>query len=195
MEQIITQFDFSVLDFIYENIRCEFLDPIMMWVSHFAKSGIGWIILGLVLLVPKKTRPFGTMALCAMLVGFLCNDLIIKNIFQRMRPYDAYEFYHNSVIPFTLNAGSESSYSFASGHTCCSFASATVYCFCNKKWGLVALAFAGLIGFSRMYNYVHYFTDVVVGAVIGTLCGVLVVYLFNKYKWKDKIYKIEKRSV
>ncbi len=194
MEQIITHFDFSVLDFIYQYIRCDFLDPIMRYVSYFANSGIGWIILGGILCVPKKTRTFGMMALFAMLIGFVCNDLIIKNIVQRVRPYDDYELYHSTALPFILNAGTESSFSFASGHTCCSFSSAVVYFCGNKKWGTVALAFAALIGFSRLYNYVHYFTDVIFGAIIGTLCALLIVYIFKKFKFYDRINKVQSKQ-
>lgn len=194
MEQLITQFDFSILDFIYEYVRCDFLDPIMMCISHFAKSGIGWILLGLILLIPKKTRAFGIMALSAMALGFIINDLTIKNIFMRTRPYDAYEIYHSIPLPFNLNAGKEGSFSFPSGHTCCSFASAVVYLKCNKKWGIPALIFAFLVGFSRMYNYVHYFTDVVGGALVGTACALLVVWVFKKYKLDNKINRINQEA-
>ena len=47
----ITNFDFSVLDFIFENIRCDFLDPVMWGLSLFAENGIGWIVLGLIAVV------------------------------------------------------------------------------------------------------------------------------------------------
>jgi len=191
----ITQVDFAVLDFIYENIRCAFLDPLMLWVTRFADAGIGWIVLGLVFLFPKKIRFWGATALFAMIVGLVAGELVLKNIFCRMRPYDAYILYHNSPLPFILNAGTESSFSFPSGHTCCSFASATVYFYGNKKWGSVALVFAGLIGFSRMYNYVHFPTDVLGGMLLGILSGVFAVWLFKKYKIDDKLLKIGKRSV
>lgn len=195
MIDYITSFDFSILDFIYENIRCDFLDPIMLGVTRFADAGIGWIILGLVLLIPRKTRVWGAAAIIAMIIGLVTGEFILKNIFCRMRPYDAYEFYHGTALPFVLNAGTESSFSFPSGHTCCSFASATVYFCGNKKWGTVALVFAALIGFSRLYNYVHFPTDVFAGMLLGIGCGLLTVWLFKKYKIDDKILKIGTRRV
>ena len=35
------------------------------------------------------------------------------------------------------------------------------------------MVLAGLIAFSRLYLYVHYPTDVLFGAVVGTLLGIL----------------------
>ena len=184
----ITNFDFKILDFIADNIRCEVLDPIMAGITHFADAGIGWILLGVILLIPKKTRIWGAMALVAMVIGFLCGDIILKNLFCRVRPYNDYIMFHQgNSLPFLLNAGKESSYSFPSGHTCCSFASAIVYFIANKKWGIPALIFASLIGFSRMYNYVHYPTDVFAGMLLGIGCGLLAWYLFKKFQVNKKL--------
>lgn len=194
MMSFITEFDFSVLDFIYENIRCDFLDPIFAAITHFADAGIGWIIIGIALLFWKKTRLWGAMALTAMVLGLMTGELIIKNLVCRVRPYDAYELFHGSPLPFVLNAGTESSYSFLSGHTCCSFASATVYFMGSKKWGTVALIFAGLVGFSRLYNYVHFPTDVVAGALWGAGCAILTVWFYKKFKIDDKILKSGRKT-
>lgn len=187
----ITEIDFSILDFIYENIRCDFLDPIMAGITHFADGGIGWIILGLILLIPKNTRMWGATGLIAMLLGFVCGEFILKNLFCRVRPYDAYELFHSAPLPFVLNAGSESSYSFPSGHTCCSFAFATAYFLQDKKWGTVALIFAGMVGFSRLYNYVHFPTDVLGGALLGVVSAFATLWIFKKFAVQDKLLKTE----
>lgn len=183
----ITNFDFTILDFIYENIRCDFLDPIMAGITHFADAGIGWIVLSVALLIPKKTRVWGAMALVAMVIGFISGEIIFKNLVCRVRPYIDYQYFHGTPLPFELNAGKESSFSFPSGHTCCSFAVATTYFFANKKLGVLALIFAGLVGFSRLYNYVHYPTDVVAGMLLGIGCAFLSVWLFKRYKVDQKI--------
>lgn len=189
VNHLITQFDLSILDYIYQNIRCDFLDPVMAWLSYFSSKGIGWIIIGLILLIPRKTRRWGAMALFAMLIGFLLGELITKNLICRVRPFHNYELFHGEVLPFTLNAGAERGYSFPSGHTCCSFASATVYFKMDKRVGIPALILAFFIGFSRLYNYVHYPTDVAAGMILGIACGVFTIWLFNKYKLRrnDKV--------
>jgi len=65
------------------------------------------------------------------------------------------------------------SWSFPSGHTSSSFAFATAVFANNKKWGIGAYVLAALIGFSRIYLGVHYCTDVLAGAVLGVVYGVI----------------------
>lgn len=187
--EFLTEFDYSILDFIYRNIRCDFLDPIMAVLSYMAYNGIGLIVIAVVLIIPRKTRVWGCMALCAITLGFICGDLIIKNLVCRVRPYDDYQNFHNAVMPFTLNAGKETSYSFPSGHSCCAFASAVVYFKANKKIGTVALIIAALIAFSRMYNYVHFLTDVIAGSALGAISAIIVIWLFDKFNVEQKILK------
>ena len=49
-----------------------------------------------------------------------------------------------------------------------------------KKPGAVLLAVAALIGFSRMYLFVHFPTDVLFGAVLGAALAVLTVWALNR---------------
>ncbi len=65
------------------------------------------------------------------------------------------------------------SWSFPSGHTSSAFAAATAICTGNKKWGVAAFLFAALMGFTRIYLGVHFFTDVLAGAVVGIVYGVI----------------------
>jgi undecaprenyl-diphosphatase len=74
-------------------------------------------------------------------------------------------------------------YSFPSGHTLASFEGAGAIFFCNKKYGIPALVLAALIAFSRLYLYVHYVTDVLVGAILGfvfALCAYVIVSFILK---------------
>lgn len=65
------------------------------------------------------------------------------------------------------------SWSFPSGHTSSSFAFATAVFANNKKLGSAAFVLAAAIGFSRIYLGVHYFTDVLAGAVLGIVYGII----------------------
>ena len=51
---------------------------------------------------------------------------------------------------------------------------------CFKRFGIPALVLAVLIAFSRLYLYVHYPTDVLAGAVLGALFGVLGVVIVDR---------------
>ena len=50
-----------------------------------------------------------------------------------------------------------------------SFEAAIIIFLNNKKWGMIAIATAILIGFSRMYLFVHYPSDVLFGAILGSI--------------------------
>lgn len=185
-------FDFSILDFIANNIRNDFLDPVMAAFSMFADKGIGWIILGLILLIPRKTRPAAAAALAAMTIGLLLGEFAVKSIVARPRPFIAYESFHSAPMPFELNMGKASGYSFPSGHTCCSFAFATAMFKVNKRVGFSAAFVAAIVGFSRLYNYVHYPTDVIAGMLLGIAIGLVTIYIFKKLDIDNKLLKIKK---
>ena len=66
-------------------------------------------------------------------------------------------------------------YSFPSGHTLASVISATILTAMKVKFGAAAVWLAALIGFSRLYLYVHFPSDVLTAAVLGLGIGLLVV--------------------
>lgn len=187
-------FDFPVLDFIQKNIHCDFLDPIMAGLSIFADKGIGLVILCVIFLIPKKTRSVAAMGLASLAFVGLFGELVLKNIVCRPRPFEMYQEYHRYPIPFTLNVGAVTGYSFPSCHTACAFAVATVAFKVNKITGVVATIIAALIGFSRLYNYVHYPTDVIAGMLFGVLTGVLMIVVFKKTGLENKLNNIGNKS-
>lgn len=69
---------------------------------------------------------------------------------------------------------------FPSGHTLSSFAAASALYFFHHKTGFLAFLLAASIAFSRLYASVHYPTDVLTGAVIGVLCGIIAAWLTDR---------------
>ena len=66
----INSIDFAVIDFIQENLRCQFLDIVMALFSSLGELGGIWILSGIIMIFFKKTRATGVMLLCAVAIGF-----------------------------------------------------------------------------------------------------------------------------
>ena len=164
-------FDIPILDWIATNLRCPFLDAVMPLITVLGDAGIFWMAVAVALLLFKKTRRVGLGMGIAMLAGLLLCNLTLKPLCQRPRPYDyQYEFF-GKLIPLLIER--QHDFSFPSGHTIASFEAAGVIVLNHKKWGVAALALAGLIAFSRLYLYVHYPTDVLASIALGFALAVL----------------------
>ncbi len=189
MLEYITQIDFLILDFIQANLRTDFLDSLMVFFSLIGEGGAVWFVTAIILLFFKKSRACGVVMLCSMALTLLVGELGLKNLIGRVRPC-------NVNLDVELLVKRPSSYSFPSGHTSSSFAAATSIFLFNKKFGVPALLLAALIGFSRIYNYVHYPSDVLAGMLFGILVSILVYSLFKKYHLDNKLenLKFSKRS-
>ena len=57
--EAILQWDGQALLFIQEHIRQVWMDGFWKTITHLGDAGWFWIILGIVLLIPKKTRKAG----------------------------------------------------------------------------------------------------------------------------------------
>ena len=172
MLEAIQSFDESVLLFIQETLRFDFLTPIMLFITRLGDSGFIWILLGVIMLFPKKTRRAGVVMLLCLAGAFIVNDLIIKPMVARVRPYE--------TIAALNNLLTEGSFSFPSGHTNSSFACALALTLIYGKKGAWAYLLAVLIAFSRCYVGVHYLTDIFAGMVIGTVMSFVVFKLVGR---------------
>lgn len=182
MIDTIQNFDASALMYIQDFIRLPFLNAIMVFFSTIGNLGLLWIALGLVLLFPKRTRRGGLDMLICLALAYIINDLVIKEIFARTRPYETIDELKTLVSPL-------SSYSFPSGHSVSSFASAMALTLAFGKKGAWAYIPASLIAFSRCYVGVHYPSDVLAGMLVGTLVAYGVYMLLKKYVKTDLIKK------
>jgi membrane-associated phospholipid phosphatase len=107
-----------------------------------------------------------------------------KSIIKRDRPYVT----HPSIQPLSV----EGSYSMPSAHTSSAFATATSLSMAYPKWYVVVPSFvwASSVGYSRMHLGVHYPSDVLVGALVGSGSAFLTQKAnqwLNKKRKKNKI--------
>lgn len=155
-----------------------FLTGMAKFFSFLGDAGIIWLTLSCILLCFKKTRRGAIAMLISLAIGHFLNDNVLKVIFQRTRPFDANPAFREflSSIDYAIPGG----YSFPSGHTFSSFNCAVILMLYNKKMGYLTLPLASMIGLSRIYLCVHYPTDVLAGAIIGSLVA-LSVYCLDKF--------------
>jgi undecaprenyl-diphosphatase len=158
-----------VLDWL-QSMRCSFLDTVMVWITDLGNGGVLWIVCTMVLLIFPRTRRVGAALAIALLLSSLCTNVVLKPLVGRTRPCDV-----NTAV--TLLVHRPGDYSFPSGHTSAAFAAAAALYFGKNRLWIPAVILASLIAFSRLYLYVHYPSDVLVGILIGIASGWIGNYL------------------
>ena len=164
--EAVTTWDASVITAIYENVHSAFLTMFFRIVTLLGEGGIFWIAVAVILLFFIKTRRSGICIGASLLIGVIVGNGIIKNVVARPRPYDAIAGIESVVSHL-------SDYSFPSGHSLCCFEAATALAMNRTKWAIPAYVGAVLVAVSRLFLFVHYPTDVICGALLGVLFGVL----------------------
>ena len=163
-----------------------FFDPIIYWAS----DKLFWLpfyllIISLLIREYKKKQSVYILISIGILIT-LCDQIashLIKNAVQRLRP--SHEPLLNGLIHLS-KAGPGGQYGFVSSHSANAFGLATfLILLLPKKYNPLKwiLGFwAVLVAYSRIYNGVHYPSDVIVAALIGILLAVLIIKVL-RYKF------------
>ena len=155
-----------------------------------------WIPVALVLLfvMLKNNSPRGALlSVLVVALTLVATDQVsshfIKPLFARLRPSHDPAFMH---LVDTFNNYRGGSYSFTSSHACNSFGLFTLISLIvrNRALSLSLFLWAVINSFSRIYLGVHYPGDILCGAILGVVIG-LVMYLIYSFIRK----KIEYTSV
>jgi undecaprenyl-diphosphatase len=142
-------------------LRVGWLDWFFIDLSWLGRLGLVWVAIALVLAVVwRRPSLFLTVVVADVIADLLAE--LGKDVFHRHRPFET------QLGPPT------STQSFPSGHSATAFACATVLASLAPRWRVPFFVLAALIALSRLYNGVHYPTDVLAGSVLGILVGLAV---------------------
>ncbi len=186
--------DADLLIFLQENVRNDFLDIVMKLITHTGDKGILMIAIIAALLIIPKTRSIGIMTAISLAIEAILNNVILKNLVARTRPYEAIEGLVNIIEK-------QKDFSFPSGHTGSTFAVSGVILvialfgmpiiakegnLIREKSSLamriiavVFIIYSVLLGFSRLYVGVHYPTDVLAGLALGLITSVIAYLVYQ----------------
>jgi membrane-associated phospholipid phosphatase len=139
------------------------LDPIVRRLSRASDYKGLWLATSAIVAVIDGRRGRRAAVRCLATVGVtsVATDVVAKLVFSRRRPEAA-------SVPKDRVARRPTSSSFPSGHTASAFAFATAFEREYPLLGLPVSALAAAVGYTRVHTGVHYPSDVIAGAVIGS---------------------------
>ena len=178
MTDYLYRIDLSIFYFFNHNLSISVLDKFFSLITSVNNWYIAYIILLLIAIIKGgrtgKVMVIGVLILIAITDQISSN--ILKDLFHRLRPC--------IVLPDAITPiGCTGTYSFPSNHAFNNFAAATfIYRFFPKlKWALFVTAV--LISVSRIYLGLHYPSDVLGGAILGSVLGF---YFASFVQWIEK---------
>lgn len=173
--------DFQLLSFINQFWHGTRVDMFSQYISmHQSMLVIRTLVIALALYFKKKHRRFVLLSfVLAGAVFYLTSEIGFKGLLTqetgiRPRPYVA----HADIIHPIGKHYSDSS--FPSSHMVLTVAMITVLIILFPAVWPYAILYALLMAWSRMYNGMHYPSDILVGTIVGILCGRIGVILSKR---------------
>jgi len=155
---------------------------VIAWINW---NGLVWWLVGLLLSRSRGFSRRGRLALLTLYLGMLDGWLVteaLKLVFRRPRP-----FLQIVDAPTTL-IDHPSSFSFPSGDATFAVGAAVALAAVAPRWRWPAYLFAVAVMFERVAVGVHYPSDVLAGAVVGAISGLLapraVTLIRRRMRWR-----------
>lgn len=172
----------DLLYYIQNNLRNDFLDVFFVIITYLGGPVSLFLVLAVIYLLIKKRRYQGIDMLISMAMTAILVILVLKQLIDESRPCD---------IDTTINLLINRPYgqSMPSGHAALSACGVTCLFLYRDRFKYYGLVLGILICISRLYLFVHYPSDILVGILCGILCAFIGNYLTKKGNkfLKDKI--------
>ena len=174
------------LFFLLNGSDSVFWDNMMWVVSRTRIWFLFYVFVALFLFYKTPKRDAALVLLFFILMVVLCDQFssgLMKPFFERLRPTHHPDFKDYVDI---VNGHRGGGFSFISGHATNGFGFAVFLSlvFRNRWVTLVALVWATLISYSRIYLGVHFISDVVGGVLAGTLIAMIMYAVFVSLRKK-----------
>lgn len=141
-----------------------FTDRVLTVASRVMHYGEGWglVVLAMVVVDPRKGMLAAVEILPVLWLTMLTVNFPLKRFFRRRRPFLAF-------VKARVLGPRPKDFSLPSGHSAAAFAGALLLTTHIPVLGPLFYAIALIVALSRIYLGVHYPSDVVLGAVAGTV--------------------------
>ncbi|QQS34811.1 MAG: phosphatase PAP2 family protein [Ignavibacteriales bacterium] len=170
MTDFLYQADLTVFYFFNHSLSTGFLDKFFSIITNVNNWYIAYVVLLGISFFKGGLK--GKLAVVGIILLIVISDQlgyrILKEFFQRPRPCDILT---DVITPL----GCTGTFSFPSNHALNNFAAAFFFYLLFPKLKWILFVTASLVALSRVYLGLHYPSDIIGGAVIGSALG----YLFG----------------
>lgn len=175
MLEFLYEIDLHIFYFFNHTISNPLFDKFFPFITESQNWNIAYIILFLILII--KGGRLGRIAAAGTIFLIIVTDQtssnLLKNLIERVRPC-------NALPDVNILATCSQTFSFPSSHAVNNFGGAVYFSRLYPQYKIALFTVAILVSLSRVYVGVHYVSDILGGAVIGSAIGYLFAEIIKK---------------
>lgn len=178
---------------IYRLVNQELTNPWLDTIMFYFSDKYFWIpfyLIVIALLIKSYGKKSSVLIVCLILSAVLSDRFtsgVMKPYFNRTRPCHVAELHPRIIEGVHCSDTGSMASSHAANHFAVAVFMIMLYGWSKKSNTIFWLSWAAAVSYSRVYLGVHYPSDVLVGAIVGSFIGWLCYNLYlkslNQLKW------------